>query len=69
MAPSTNYPGGEAARNAHGAHLLGLAPPLFERTVAIRGFASVVLYGFDRVRFPSAVELGLASGRHSGSSR
>jgi len=58
MAPSTNYPGGETATWIHGAHALGLAPPLFEQTVAIHGFAAVVMYGFDRVRFPSPLAIG-----------
>ncbi len=58
MAPSTNYPGGEAAAWLHGGHTLGLLPPLFEQTVAVAGFGSVVLYGLDRVRFPAAVPIG-----------
>lgn len=56
--PSTNYGGAETAGAAHGTHTLALLPPLFEATVAIRGFSAVVLGGFDRVRFPAPVPVG-----------
>jgi acyl dehydratase len=57
-APSTNYAGAETAAAAHGTHTLALLPPLFEQTVAVRGFRAVVLGGFDRVRFPAPVPVG-----------
>jgi hypothetical protein len=56
--PSTNYAGPETAEAAHGTHTLALLPPLFEQAVAIQGFRSVVLAGFERVRFPAPVRVG-----------
>jgi hypothetical protein len=55
---STNYTGGETADWIHGGHTLSLAATLFEQHVAITGFAGVVLYGLDQVRFPAAVPIG-----------
>ena len=57
-ARSTNYPGGDAATMLHGSQLLAVGASLFERTIAIRGFRTAVLYGFDRVRFPAGVPIG-----------
>jgi acyl dehydratase len=55
---STNYAGGATAAWLHGGHTLGLAVTLWEQHVAITGFARVVLYGFDRARFPEGVPIG-----------
>jgi acyl dehydratase len=55
---STNYTGGAAAPWLHGSHTLGLAVTLWEQHVALTGFARVVLYGFDRARFPEGVPIG-----------
>jgi acyl dehydratase len=43
---------------AHGLLTLSLVVPLVERAVAIDGVRMTVNYGFDRVRFPTAVPVG-----------
>jgi acyl dehydratase len=43
---------------AHGLLTLSLVVPLIERAVAIDGVRMTVNYGFNRVRFPSAVPSG-----------
>jgi acyl dehydratase len=43
---------------AHGLLTLSLIVPLVERAVAIDGVSMTVNYGFNRVRFPSAVPSG-----------
>jgi acyl dehydratase len=43
---------------AHGLLTLSLIVPLIERAVAIDGVRMTVNYGFNRVRFPSAVPSG-----------
>jgi acyl dehydratase len=43
---------------AHGFMLLALLPALSATAMAITGYADVVNYGLDRVRFPAAVRSG-----------
>jgi acyl dehydratase len=56
--PSTNYPGADDAQTVHGTYTLSLIVPMWERAVGVRGAGRVVLYGFDRVRFPAPVFVG-----------
>jgi acyl dehydratase len=56
--PSTNYPGAQDARTVHGTYTLSLTVPMWERAVGVRGAGGVVLYGFDRVRFPAPLFVG-----------
>lgn len=67
--PSTNYGGAASARNLHGTHTLSLVVPLWERTVGVRGFRGIALYGIDCVRFPASVPVGTRVGGASGSWR
>lgn len=43
---------------AHGLLTLSLVVPLVQQAVVIDGVRMIVNYGFDRVRFPSAVPVG-----------
>ncbi len=55
--PTANNPGGERIEVLHGLQPLALVVPLWERTVAVRGFTPH-LYGLNRVRFPAPVPVG-----------
>jgi acyl dehydratase len=56
--PSTNYGGARSAEHVHGTYSVALLVPLWERTVGVTGPREMVLYGFERVRFPAPVRLG-----------
>ena len=43
---------------AHGYYTLALAPMLTDQVVSMEGFAFVVNYGLNRVRFPSPLPVG-----------
>ena len=43
---------------AHGYYTLSLAPMLTEQVMSLEGFAFVVNYGLNRVRFPAPVPVG-----------
>jgi len=43
---------------AHGYYTLSLAPRFTEQILALEGFAFVVNYGLDRVRFPAPLPVG-----------
>jgi acyl dehydratase len=56
--PERAATGPYGATIAHGFLLLALLPALAASAIAVEGYAGVVNYGLDRVRFPSAARVG-----------